>query len=144
MDLYGDAIMKGKATDEKLKKVNSISMIVLVVLMVVLAIKPPALIGVINNFSIAGSAAAFFVPLLFGTWWKRANVTGCILSMIGGIGYYMLSTVVPAMTLGVNPIIPSLVVASVAMVVGSLMTAPPSKEIVDIWFGVGKYVHKKA
>ncbi len=142
MDLIDGQIMKGKASDDQLKKANSIVTVIMIILMVGIAIKPPALIGVINNFAIAGGAAAFFVPMLFGVWWKRANVFGCIASMIGGVGYYFLSTAVPALTFGVNAIIPSLIIAAIAMVIFSLATPEPSAEVLDIWFGVGKTVHK--
>lgn len=142
MDLIGSQIMKDKATDKQLEKANSIVTIVLIGLMVLFAIKPPELIGTINNFSIAGGAAAFFIPMLFGVWWKRANKYGCIASMVVGIGYYLLSTAFPVLTAGVNPIILSLVFATAAMVIVSLVTPAPSDEVLDIWFGVGKSVHR--
>lgn len=138
MDIYDDLIMKGKASDAQLKKVNTVAVVIVTALTVGLAIKPPALIGVINNFAIAGGACAFFMPLLFGVWWKRANVYGCITSMIVGIGYYLLSSAFPALTFNVLPLIPSLVLACIAMVVVSLITPAPSAETLDIWFGVGR------
>ena len=78
------------------------------------------------------------MPLLFGVWWKRANVYGCVASMVVGIGYYLASTAVPALALGVLPLIPSLVLACVALVVVSLVTPAPSAETLDVWFGVGR------
>lgn len=138
MDIYDDLIMKGKASDAQLKKVNTVAVVIVTALTVGLAIKPPALIGVINNFAIAGGACAFFMPLLLGVWWKRANVYGCITSMIVGIGYYLLSTAFPARTFNVLPLIPSLVLACIAMVVVSLITPAPSAETLDVWFGVGR------
>ena len=138
MDIYDDLIMKGKASDAQLKKVNTVAVVIVTALTVGLAIKPPALIGVINNFAIAGGACPFFMPLRFGVWWKRANVYGCITSMIAGIGYYLLSTAFPALAFNVLPLIPSLVLACIAMVVVSLITPAPSAETLDIWFGVGR------
>lgn len=143
MDLIDGQIMKGKANDKQLKTANTVVTVTLIVLMVLIAIKPPELIGVINNFSIAGGAAAFFIPMLFGVWWKKANVYGCISSMICGIGYYLLSSAVKTLTFGVNAIIPSLIVAAIAMMAVSSMTPRPSDEVIDIWFGVGKSTHKK-
>ena len=134
MDLYG-SLIKPEATDKELQKVNTISTAALIVLMTLFAIKPPALIGVINNFAIAGGAAAFFIPMLLGTWWKRANEYGCIASMVGGVGYYFLATFNPVFAFNMNPIIPSLIVALLAMVIVSVATPAPEKEIVDIWFG---------
>lgn len=143
MDIYKDLVKKGEVSDKQLKKVNTIAVVVIVVLTVALAVQPPALIGVINNFAIAGGACAFFMPVLFGVWWKRANKYGCIASMLVGIGYYLLSTIIPALTFGLLPLIPSLILALVAMVVVSLATPAPDFEVLDVWFGVGKSVIKK-
>lgn len=138
MDIYKDLIKKGDVEDRKLKNINTIAVVIVVLLTVVLAIKPPELIGVINNFAIAGGACAFFMPMLFGLWWKKANKYGCIASMIVGIGYYLVATTIPKLTFGMLPLIPSLVFAMVAMVVVSMVTPAPGDEVLDIWFGVGK------
>ena len=138
MDIYGGLIKKGRASDAQLKKVNTAAVVVIMVITVAFAIKPPALIGVINNFTIAGGACAFFMPVLFGVWWKRANKFGCIASMVVGIGYYLLSTVVPALSFGMLPLIPSLVFSCAAMIFGSLLTPAPGSEVLDVWFGVGR------
>ncbi len=66
MDIYNSLIKKEKATDSQLQTANIISTVTLIVLMTLFAIKPPALIGIINIYSVAGGAAVFFVPLLFG------------------------------------------------------------------------------
>ena len=140
MDVYNGLIKKGNAKDSELKKVNTVATIVITALMILFAIKPPALIGVINNFSIAGGACAFFMPMLFGVWWDRANEYGCIASMIGGVGYYLLSTAYSSLAFGMLPLVPSLIIAAVLMVVVSLATPAPKAEILDVWFGVGKTV----
>ncbi len=140
MDIYKDLCKKGKASDSQLKTANTIAVVIVIAITVGFAIKPPALIGVINNFAIAGGACAFFMPMLFGVWWKRANKYGCIASMVVGIGYYLLSTAVPALSFGVLPLIPSLVIALIAMVGVSLVTPKPDDAVIDVWFGVGKSV----
>lgn len=86
----------------------------------------------------AGGACAFFMPVLFGVWWKRANKYGCIASMVVGIGYYLAATSVPALAFGMLPLVPALVLACVAMVVVSLATPAPDLETLDVWFGVGR------
>ena len=58
-----------------------------------------------------------------------------IASMVGGVGYYFLATFNPVFAFNMNPIIPSLIVALLAMVIVSVATPAPEKEIVDIWFG---------
>ena len=138
MDIYDGLLKRGTATDKQLKTVNTAAVVVVTLITVLFAIKPPALIGVINNFDIAGGACAFFMPVLFGVWWKRANQYGCITSMVVGIAYYLLSTAIPSLAFGLLPLIPSLVLACVAMVVVSLLTPAPDAKTLDVWFGVGK------
>lgn len=138
MDIYDGLIKKGKSSDAELKKFNTIVTVTVVIITILLAINPPALIGVINNFTIAGGAAAFFMPMLFGVWWPKANKYGCIGAMASGISYYLLATAVPVLAFGVNPIIPSLVISGAAMIILSKLTPEPSAEVQDVWFGVGR------
>ena len=46
-----------------------------------------------------------------------------------------MATFNPVFAFNMNPIIPSLIVALLAMVIVSVATPAPEKEIVDIWFG---------
>ncbi|MFN4145778.1 MAG: sodium:solute symporter family protein [Runella sp.] len=46
-------------------------------------------------FELVGESSAFsmvslFVPLTFGLYWKRANTTGCLASMVLGLGVWLL------------------------------------------------------
>lgn len=142
MDLYQGQIKKGSATNKELKTVNTICTCVLVAAMVGFAVKPPALLGIINIFASVGGACAFFVPVLFGLWWKRANKYGCIASMVCGVGYFFAAQRIEALTFGLHAMIPSLIAAMIGMCVVSLLTPPPSDEVLDIWFGVGKSAHQ--
>lgn len=144
MDLYQGQIKKGTATNKELKTVNTICTCLLIAAMVAFAIKPPALLGIINIFASVGGACAFLVPVLFGLWWKRANKYGCMASMICGVGYFIAAQRVPAMTLGLHAMIPSLIAAMLGMVIVSLLTPPPSDDVMDVWFGVGLAAHRKA
>lgn len=80
---------------------------------------------------ILGSILA--VPVILGFAWKRANSTGALAAMITGcitaIVWYVLGK-----PFGIFPILPSLITSVIAMVVGSLATAPPSNEIVKMFF----------
>ena len=135
MDIYNSLLKKDMATKEQLQKANTISTVVLVILMTLFAIKPPALIGIINIYSVAGGAAVFFVPLLFGTLWKRANEYGAIASMIAGVAYYIIANNQPALAFNMEPVGPTLVLASIIMVVVSLVTPKPKEEVIKVWFG---------
>lgn len=55
--------------------------------------------------------------------------------MVTGVGYYFLATFQPVFAFNMNPIIPALLVALLAMIFVSVMTPSPKREIIDIWFG---------
>ncbi|GAB4413104.1 MAG: cation acetate symporter [Sideroxydans sp.] len=92
-------------------------------------------------FSLA--ASAFFPALALGVFWKRANKWGAILGMSAGLGtcmYYMYMTypffgVNAPLWWDINPIsagIFGMPVGILGVVVGSLLTAAPSKEVQEL------------
>ena len=86
------------------------------------------------------AASGLFFPLVLGVWWKRANTAGAIAGMLGGFGagsLYLYLVYSKTMTpwLGIDDIrfgIIGMAVSLVAMVVVSLATKEPSKEIQDM------------
>ena len=106
-------------------------------------------------FSLA--ASAFFPPLVLGIFWKRANKWGAIVGMLAGLGvciYYMLRTYpfftnmgVPKMDLwfGLNPVSAGmfgLPVGLATIIIVSLLTSPPPKEVQELVEHV-RYPHLK-
>ena len=92
-------------------------------------------------------ASSFFPPLVLGIFWKRANKWGAIAGMAAGLGicvYYMLRTYpfftnmgVPKMDLwfGLSPVSAGmfgLPLGLLTIVVVSLLTSPPSKEVQEL------------
>ncbi len=115
------------------------AVVVIMVITVAFAIKPPALIGVINNFTIAGGACAFFhagalrrmVETGEQIWLYRLHGCGnrILFAFNGSTGVEFF---------GMLPLIPSLVFSCAAMIFGSLLTPAPGSEVLDVWFGVGR------
>ncbi|ADE12715.1 sodium:solute symporter family protein [Sideroxydans lithotrophicus] len=92
-------------------------------------------------FSLA--ASAFFPALALGVFWKRANKTGAILGMVGGLFtcmFYMYITypffgVNAPLWWDINPIsagVFGMAVGFVGVIVGSLLTAAPDKQVQDM------------
>lgn len=97
-------------------------------LAMVLAYSPPALLTVFYSSAIGILAAAFFVPTIAGIWWKRANTSGAVASLVAGTGVYLyvqLGTQAPAF----SAIVVALPVSAVAMWVGSLLGHPTPLQI---------------
>jgi len=92
-------------------------------------------------FSLASSA--FFPALALGIFWKRANKTGAITGMLGGLGvciYYMYITypffgVNAPLWWGISPISAGIFGMSVGfagVVIGSLLTAAPEQSVQEL------------
>ena len=83
------------------------------------------------------ACSGLFFPLVLGVWWKRANTAGAIAGMLGGFGagsvyLYLVYTKTITPWLGIDDIrfgIIGMAVSLVAMVVVSLATKEPSKEV---------------
>ncbi|WP_157018980.1 sodium:solute symporter family protein [Mesorhizobium xinjiangense] len=86
------------------------------------------------------ACSGLFFPLVLGVWWKRANRAGAIAGMMGGflVGTWYLYMVYNGLMepwFGIDHIrfgIIGMPVSLVAMVVVSLLTPAPSKEIQDM------------
>jgi sodium/pantothenate symporter len=97
----------------------------------VLALFDPRTIGVIVGQLVAALGSAFAAPLVAGVWWRRANAWGGALGIAGGFGSYVAAHY----ALELPPFAEVLVSfpASIAgVVLGSLLSAPPSDEAVRL------------
>ncbi|MDD3311789.1 sodium/pantothenate symporter [Pseudodesulfovibrio sp.] len=121
--LHGDAAAMPVAT---LKKASFAITAVVGLLVVVAAIEPPDLLVWINIFAFGGLEAAFLCPIVLGLYWKRGNAAGAITSILGGVGAYIILSLIKPDMGGLHAIVPTTLVSAVGFVAGSL--AHPGKE----------------
>ncbi|KGJ98624.1 hypothetical protein ND6B_3163 [Pseudoalteromonas sp. ND6B] len=87
----------------------------------------------------AGFGAAFGPLVLFSLYWKRMNLKGAISGMVVGALTVLVWIYAPITINGeslssvIYEIVPGFILASIAIVVGSLVTAEPKKEITDLF-----------
>ncbi len=127
-------VCKKNATDKQVMWISRITLLVLALIGVVLALDEKSIIFKIVSFAWAGFGATFGPLMLFSLFWKRVNKAGAIAGMIGGAGMVFLWKLVISKLGGVFAIyelLPAFLFSALCIVVVSLLTKAPSKEIED-------------
>lgn len=107
----------------------------------VIALKPPDLILVITGFAWAIIASTNLWPMLFGVYWRGASKMGVLLSMITGsfvaLAWQILGKAGWKLVAdsGIHGFIPGILISLLIIVLVSLFTKKPSKELLDRAFG---------
>ncbi len=141
-DLYYKMIDPNASTVRRLAVSKGLLLVVALCAAYVTSLKPGNILFLVGAaFSLA--ASGFFPALVCGVFWKRANYLGAVLGMSLGLGvcaYYMYMTypffgVNAPLWWDINPIaagtfgIPA---GFLGVIIGSLITPAPSKEIQDL------------
>ena len=125
-------VCKKNATDKQVMVVTRITLLVLTLIGVVIALDEKSVIFSIVSFAWAGFGATFGPLMLFSLFWKRINRVGAIAGMISGAGMVFLWKLVISNIGGVFAIyelLPAFIFSSICIVVFSLLTKAPSREI---------------
>lgn len=114
--------------------VARITLLVIAVIGVFIARDPNSSVFGIVSFAWAGFGATFGPVMLAALFWKRSNKWGAIAGMVvGGVMIFVWKFCIAPMggILAIYELLPAFVCASIAIVVVSLLTAKPEKEIVE-------------
>lgn len=125
-------IWKKDATDKQVMNVSRITLLVLAGIGIVIAMDEKSIIFQIVSFAWAGFGATFGPLMLFSLFWKRINKPGAIAGMLSGAGMVFFWKLVLSKLGGVFAIyelLPAFIFSSICIVVVSLLTKAPSKEI---------------
>lgn len=115
-------------------RIARISVVLIAALGIVLARDPNSSVFGIVSFAWAGFGAAFGPLMLFSLFWKRTNRYGALAGMLSGgatvfIWKYLVRPLGGAWN--IYELLPAFIVASLFIVVVSLATKAPDKEIVE-------------
>ncbi|MBQ8312023.1 MAG: sodium/proline symporter [Clostridia bacterium] len=125
-------ICKKDATDKQVMFISRITLLVLALIGVIIALDENSVIFQIVSFAWAGFGATFGPLMLFSLFWKRINKPGAIAGMVGGAGMVFLWKLVISKLGGafaIYELLPAFIFSSLCIVVVSLLTKAPSKEI---------------
>ena len=125
-------VVHKKATDKQVMLVSRITLLVITLIAVVIALDENSVIFQVVSFAWAGFGATFGPLVLVSLFWKRTNRWGAIAGMLSGAATVFIWKLGISRLGGVFAIyelLPAFIVSSIAILVTSLLTAPPSKEI---------------
>jgi len=125
-------ICKKDATDKQVMHITRVTLLALALIGILIALDENSVIFQIVSFAWAGFGATFGPLMLLCLFWKRTNRAGAIAGMVSGAGMVFLWKLVISKLGGVFAIyelLPAFIVSAIVIVVVSLCTAAPSKEI---------------
>ena len=139
-DLYIHYGLKGDAsrmTPARLQTMSLVCTAVIGLIVFAAAIEPPDLLVWINLFAFGGLEAVFLWPIILGLYWKEANASGAVASIVAGVAcFFALSILKPGMG-GIHAIVPTSIVAFAAFVIGAKCGRPASEEVIRLFWGEG-------
>lgn len=125
-------IIKKDANDKQVMLVTRITLLVIAIIAIILALDEDSIIFEIVSFAWSGFGATFGPLMIFSLFWKRINRAGAIAGMVSGATTVFIWKLLIAKLGGVFTIyelLPAFIISSICIVVVSLLTAPPSKEL---------------
>ena len=130
-DLLGRIIKKDK---KESMLADRITLLLIAVVAVIIARNPDSSVFNIVSFAWAGFGAVFGPVVLFALFWKRTNWQGALAGMIsGGVMVFVWKYLVRPNVSFLNfyELLPAFLVSCAMIVIVSLATKAPSKEIID-------------
>jgi sodium/proline symporter len=125
-------VVKKKATDKQVMLVTRITLLAIAIVAVVIALDENSIIFNVVSFAWAGFGATFGPLMIFSLFWKRLNRAGAIAGMVSGASMVFIWKLLISKIGGIFAIyelLPAFIISSVCIVVVSLLTKAPSKEI---------------
>lgn len=133
-------IFNPEDTEKHIKTFNAVCTIIVALVIFIFACNPPPMLANLVAYSTGGMTVAFFAPVLFGLYWKRANEYGANVAMISGIVFYVVLDILIKKGIlvnptGLNPVVIATFVSTLLMVIVSLATPKSPFRVINTWFG---------
>ncbi len=127
-------IMKKEANDKQVMMVSRITLVLVALIGVIIALDENSIIFKVVAFAWAGFGATFGPIMLFSLFWKKTTRAGAIAGMLtgGGMVFVWALIIKPIGGIfGIYELFPAFVLSCIAIVLFSVMSGAPSKEIQD-------------
>ena len=129
-----DGVFGIKLSEKKKVIIARATVIAISIIAIFLASNPKSNVFQIVSFAWAGFGATFGPVMLFALFWKRSNKYGATAGMLsGGIMIFVWKYIVRPLggAFDIYELLPAFIVACIFIVVVSLLTPAPEKEIVE-------------
>ncbi len=135
-DVYMREMEKRNITvsNDKIKRLSMLATVSLGLIVYIIAIAPPSVIWQINMFAFGGLETSFFWVLLFGMFWPKANRTGALMSMLGGVICYCASMALKIKVFDLHQIVIGIGVSFVLFLIGNYMGRPQEENVLRTFF----------
>lgn len=129
-----DGVLGVKLSDKAKVIVARCSVIIISIIAIFFAADPDSNVFMIVSFAWAGFGATFGPIMLFALFWKRSNKYGAIAGLLsGGVMVFVWKFLVRPLggAWDIYELLPAFIVASIFIVVVSLLTKAPEQEIIE-------------
>ncbi|PVZ72209.1 sodium/proline symporter PutP [Pelagibaculum spongiae] len=139
-DFY-KALLKPTASQKEVVMVGRVAVVGLALVALVLALNPDSSVLGLVSYAWAGFGAAFGPTLVLALFWRRMNRNGALAGiLVGGITVVVWKQLSGGI-FDMYEIVPGIIFATIAVIVASLASAEPSKEITEEFDSVYKQIH---
>ena len=123
-----------KISDKAAMIIARVALVIIAIVGVIIAWDPNSSVFQIVSFAWAGFGASFGPIVVAALFWKRSNKYGAVAGLIAGgamvfIWKFLIAPIGGAFA--IYELLPAFIVSLIAIVVVSLLTPPPEKEITD-------------
>ncbi|WP_421572721.1 sodium/proline symporter [Slackia exigua] len=126
-------VIKKDATDQQTMFVARLALTLILLFGILIALDQNSSIFKVVSYAWAGFGASFGPLVLLSLYWRRTNAAGAFAGMVGGgctvVLWNLLLSPLGGI-FGIYELVPGFIVATVAIVAVSLLTAPPSEDVV--------------
>ena len=125
-------LLHKKATDKHVLLISRAALLIITAIAIIIGMDENSVIFTIVSFAWAGFGATFGRLMVFSLFWKRINRAGAIAGMVvGGCMVFVWNLLVRPLggIWDIYELLPAFILSSISIVIVSLVTAPPSKEM---------------
>lgn len=140
-NLY-EGIIKKDATDKQVMHVSRLFLVLIAIVGIAIAWDENSIIFEIVSFAWSGFGATFGPVILFSLFWKRINKYGAVAGMLsGGISVFVWKLALKPLggVFGIYELLPAFLISCLFIIVVSLCTEKPSKQIEEEFEAARKY-----